>query len=377
MREPLLVSVFARRRRITDFTPSELDLLVRQARRADLLAKLCLFLKQNGQFDDIPKYARWHFTSALTITERHAVLVRYEVGLIHEALESLDTPIVILKGAAYVAANLPPAAGRLFSDIDILVPKFDLDLVDQQLMGYGWMDNKLDAYDQRYYRRWMHELPPKKHRDRKTVLDVHHAILPETARIHPDSKKLIAAAQPVEGFKNLFVLCPQDMILHSIVHLFHDGEFEHGLRDLLDIQGLLDHFSSSPDFWTRLLDRAQEQELIRPLYYALHYLEKLLDADIPDHVMQSAAKLGGPSWLMIKLMDGLFSRGLLPKHASCRDALTGLTDWMLYVRSHYLRMPPHLLVPHLYHKAFITPYLQHQQAKKAANRVTIQDLLNR
>lgn len=377
MRELLLVSIFARRRTVSELTSAQLDLLVRQARRADLLARLCLFLQSSGQFQDIPDSIQWHFTSALRVTERHAVLVRYEVGLIHEALESIDTPVVILKGAAYVMTDLPPAAGRMFTDIDIMVPKFDLDLAERQLHGYGWMDGKLDAYDQRYYRRWMHELPPKKHRERKTVLDVHHAILPETARVHPDSKKLFAAAQPVEGFNNLFVLCPEDMILHSIVHLFHDGEFEHGLRDLLDIQGLLAHFSSSPGFWVRLLDRAGELELTRPLYYALHDLRKLLDAGIPDEVMRAAAATGAPAQPLRGFMNGLILRGLLPKHASCRDALSGLTDWMLYVRSHFLRMPPHLLIPHLFHKAFITPYLQHLEAKKAANRMTVQDFLKR
>ena len=46
---------------------------------------------------------------------------------------------------------------------------------------------KSDPYDDAYYRRWMHELPPLIHRERDRMIDVHHTILPLTARITPDA----------------------------------------------------------------------------------------------------------------------------------------------------------------------------------------------
>ena len=46
------------------------------------------------------------------------------------------------------------------------------------LMLDGWASGHRSAYDQRYYRTWMHELPPMQHIQRGTVLDVHHAIAP-------------------------------------------------------------------------------------------------------------------------------------------------------------------------------------------------------
>ena len=65
----------------------------------------------------------------------------------------------------------------------------------------------------------MHELPPMRHMVRQTVIDVHHAILPETARLKPDSAKLRAAALPLGGRKGLLVFSPADMVLHSATHL--------------------------------------------------------------------------------------------------------------------------------------------------------------
>jgi hypothetical protein len=105
----------------------------------------------------------------------------------------------VLKGAAYVAAGLPAAAGRLFNDIDLLVPREQLPQAESALMLAGWHASGLSEYDKRYYRRWMHEIPPLQHVQRDTVIDLHHAILPETARYHPDTARLRSRAVAVEG----------------------------------------------------------------------------------------------------------------------------------------------------------------------------------
>ncbi|RXL80730.1 hypothetical protein EO238_31730, partial [Citrobacter sp. AAK_AS5] len=81
--------------------------------------------------------------------------------------------IVVLKGAAYAMARLPVADGRIFGDVDILVPHETLADVESALMLAGWASIHRDPYDQRYYRMWMHEIPPMRHLHRGTVIDVH------------------------------------------------------------------------------------------------------------------------------------------------------------------------------------------------------------
>lgn len=232
------------------------------------------------------------------------------------------------------------------------MPKAKLDQVEQALGRHGWQTTHHDDYDQRYYRTWMHELPPLLHTRRQTVIDVHHTILPETARLHPDPKKLITDAVPIEGKENMFVLAPEDMVLHSATHLFHDGELEHGLRDLVDLDAMLRHFGKQENFWDRLIERAAEMELGRPLYYALRFTHNILHAPIPDLALKAATTLGKPA-AVSSLMDELLGRALMPDHPSCEDRFTPLARWLLYVRSHYLRMPLHLLVPHLVRKALL------------------------
>jgi hypothetical protein len=333
------------------------DLLIRQARRANLLARICISLDDRGLLEQVPSKPREHLEWSRVISEKHIQAVHWEITQIRNALAKIGMPVILLKGAAYVMAKLPSAKGRLFSDIDIIVPKGSLNAVEAALMLHGWAATHHDAYDQRYYRTWMHELPPMQHIKRRTVIDMHHAILPETAALHPDSAKLLAAAQLLEGYEDLKVFAPADMVLHSAVHLFHNDQLDQGLRDLVDIDSLLRHFSSMPTFWSSLSERAQELELRRPLFYALRYAVHLLNTPIPSGTME-AAQSGCPNPVTLMFTDQLFERALMPAHKSCSDWLTGAARQILYVRATWLRMPPLLLARHLFHKAFISPKLE-------------------
>jgi hypothetical protein len=351
---PLLLQVFREPGRVAGFSLPDWDLVLRQALSANLTAGLWATLDARGLLPQVPDQAREHLDWSRRLAERHRRAVHWEVRQISAALAELKLPIILLKGAAYVLAELPASRGRLFSDIDILVPKERLAEVEGALMMHGWMSGHNDAYDQRYYREWMHELPPMQHVRRMSLIDVHHAILPETARVRPQPTLLRAAAVPVMAHPGLQVLAPVDMVLHSAVHLFYDGELDHGLRDLVDIDRLLREFGVKPGFWEELPARAVELELARPLFYALRYAGRLLQTPVPAGV-RLAADGGRPNPVLLALMDQLFDRALLPAHASCADWLTGIARFGLYVRSNWLRMPPLMLARHLFHKAFISP----------------------
>ncbi|MES2900237.1 MAG: nucleotidyltransferase family protein [Pseudomonadota bacterium] len=333
---------------------SQWDLLLRQALAANLTASLYCLAHDEGVLEHVPEAPRRHLEWAGTLLQRHADAVQWEVARIRAALQTMQAPLILLKGAAYAAAGLPPARGRLFSDVDILVPRELLPQVEADLMLGGWTSQKQDEYDQRYYRLWMHEIPPMQHAQRGSVIDVHHAILPLTARAFPDPERLRASARAVPGMAGVQVLAPADMVLHSATHLFWDGEFDKGLRDLLDLHRLLLHFADHPGFWDGLPTRARELQLERPLFYALRYCAMLLGTPVPAAVLADAA-IGGPNRALLALMDGLFVRALQPLHASCADALTGAAHFLLYIRGNWLRMPPLMLARHLFHKAFISP----------------------
>jgi Uncharacterised nucleotidyltransferase len=348
----LLREVLLEPHKAQTLSPSQWDLLIRQARRSNLLAKLSLVLDGAGSSGAVPNAPRQHLHSAEVIARRQKIAVRWEVECIREALDSVDLPVLLLKGAAYELAGLPAAEGRLFSDVDILVPKNRIEAAESALMLHGWQTSEADAYDQRYYRRWMHELPPMQHVRRGTSIDVHHNILPDTARLKTDAGKLLAEARPVPGQRSIFVLQPVDMLLHSAAHLFHEGEFDNGLRDLFDLDSLLRHFGKEPSFWPQLTLRAKELGLTRPLYYALRSTRELLRTPIPAQTMEASSE-GRPAEPLASLMHGLFERVLQPQHASVDSIGATAARLALYVRSHWLRMPAHLLAYHLGRKVLL------------------------
>jgi hypothetical protein len=346
---PVIVRVLRDPQSARNLAPAEWDLLLRQARAANLLARLADLVDRHALADCVPMQAAIHLEGAMVVAARHQVAVEWEIAQIGRALESARLPLLLLKGAAYVAAGLPAARGRTFSDIDILVPKARINQAEAAMMLHGWVSTHHDAYDQRYYREWMHELPPMQHGKRMTVVDVHHAILPETAASKPDSAKLIAASLAAPGRPGVHVLQPVDMVIHSACHLFHEEELDKGLRDLTDLDALLRHFSGQPQFWPRLTQRACELDLARPLFYALRYTGRILQTPVPADALGAIAAHAPPRPLAA-LMDALYDRALLPVHSSCSDRYTGTARRMLFLRAHWLRMPPALLVRHLAHK---------------------------
>lgn len=364
-RLPLLVRALREPALAVEFSPAQWDLCLRQALSANLTATLWALLDSAGLLGQVEAAARAHLQWYGRLAQRHSDAVRWEVRQIAAALRGSDFPLILLKGAAYVMAGLPAARGRLFSDIDILVPKAALSMVESDLLFGGWVSGHQDAYDQRYYRQWMHELPPMVNARRQSMIDVHHAILPPTAHVHPDPALLRAAAVDVGGGTSdmadthagmrLQTLCPADMLLHSATHLFFDGEFSHGLRDMVDLDRLLRHFGADPAFWQGLPARAAELELTLPLFYALRYARFLLDTPVPASVLAAVDDLAAPGRARLAMMDALFARTLLPPHVSCSDGGTQLARFALYVRGNWLRMPPLMLARHLAHKAFLSP----------------------
>ena len=99
------------------------ETLVRHARRTNLLPRVAVTFDELGLLPQVPPAPRAHLVAARALAQAQADAVRREVAHIDRALAATDVPIVLLKGAGYLLAGLPAARGRIFSDIDILVPR--------------------------------------------------------------------------------------------------------------------------------------------------------------------------------------------------------------------------------------------------------------
>ena len=266
-------------------------------------------------------------------TERRQAL--WEADRACAALGDPGLPVILLKGTAYVAAGLAAGVGRSIGDLDILVPRGRIEAAEATLLAAGWEWVKPDPYDDAYYRRWMHELPPLIHRTRDRMIDVHHTLLPLTARRRPDAAAMIADAVRLRD--GLAILSPEDMVCHAAAHMLADGGLEGGLRNLWDIHCLFGEWGGDGGFWDRLDRRARHHQLHAPVRQAARLAHALYGTDVPA------------TWRGLTAWDRLCRARLLS-----RDGWGCERRWLLgkafYLRSHLLRMPLPMLARHLWTK---------------------------
>jgi hypothetical protein len=182
----------------------------------------------------------------------------------------------------------------------------------------------------------MHELPPLIHRTRDRMIDVHHTILPMTARPRPNAHAMIDASVALDN--GLRILCPADIVIHAAAHLFADGDLAGGLRNLWDIDRLLRQFDS-PGFWRSLAERARLHQLRPAVARALRLSNRLYGTPV-DRALAGR----------FSLVDRLFEARLLARNGWGQERRK-LLRFAFYLRGHWLRMPPLMLMRHLWVKA--------------------------
>jgi Uncharacterised nucleotidyltransferase len=292
--------------------------------------------------------------------QRRAAL--WEADCARRALAAYDGKVVLMKGTAYVAAGLQAGQGRHIGDLDIIVARDDLKEVERLLLTEGgWEWVKDNAYDDAYYRNHMHELPPMIHKERDRMIDVHHTILPMTARPLPDAEAMLRDAitlssvcpEPVEGreantvfssrpstgsgrTERLYIFTPTDMVIHSAAHLIADGDLTGGLRNLWDMHCLLTEYASA-EFWPGLQLRAQHHQLWPAVHRATRLSHKLYGTDIPKE------------WQSWNRQDRWYVARLMARDEWGRGSRKFIR-LIFFVRSHWLRMPPLMLAQHLWVK---------------------------
>ncbi len=321
------------------------DLLLRQSRRHKLTGHLAYLAAKGSDELTLPVTAKDRFLAMNRFLAFLHQQDRRQIRVVREQCPS-GSPLLLLKGCGYLAADLPHARGRLISDVDLLVPADQLPQLEQQLKNHGWRSEHSHPYDQRYYREWMHEIPALTHPDYELELDLHHQILPPVSRFQIPPEQLWRQARELGD--GLWIFSPADMLLHCAAHLIQEGKPEFGLRDLVDIDQMLRRFSSEQaDFQSGLLQRSEELGLSRPLGHALHCCRALLHTPLAPCLSETLLDSPTPGERWVRSLALQVFSPIAPDRP-----LPPLSTWLLYVRGHWLRMPPLRLGNHLVRKSW-------------------------
>jgi len=322
----------------------ELILIFRESK---LLASVYHLLIKNDDFESKHNYVKRHLRSAFVHADRQRRQVIYECGAINALLCKINVSPIYLKGANYILRGSCNSLGRIVSDIDLLVPKTELDKVEALLKNNLWKSEVISDYDEKYYREWAHEIPPLIHILRDTVLDVHHNLyLPISGRALDIS--LFESGAIVVG-EQYSVLNSADSVLHSIIHLFMNEDFTNSFRDLFDLSLLITEYGND-EFWDRLSFIASQSGYEKEVYYCLKISNQLFQ--LPKPLIYEGLEVRFKSIFTDFFINSIISRAITPKHTLLDTFTIRLARFYIFIRGHCLKMPPHILISHLIIKSF-------------------------
>lgn len=341
-----LIKLFNQPHVFKGMTDKEWEPIIFVLRHEKLLARYAYKLIDSGQFDLLSDYPKKHFNNAITLAVRQAEQVFREANYLSNHIAKYSPYMIFLKGAGYTLTRHPVGRGRVYSDIDILVEKSSLDSVEKHLCIRDWVSEPINDYDNKYYRKWAHEIPPLRNASRGTILDIHHNIVPVISGKAPNVELLTKHVIITDDGHQ--VLSPAAMTLHSAIHLFFNEDFKHGFRDMLDIHILITN-SGDDSFWKELLFIAKKTNFTKELVLACHFAHEIWGSDIPKEINEALANF---KYIITPSHNFIFKRILLPKHPLASEKWLSIADFLGWVRGHWLKMPLHILIYHFTVKSF-------------------------
>jgi len=218
------------------------------------------------------------------------------------ALAAAGVPVIVLKGAA-LAALYPDPALRLYTDLDLLVPRAQLDEAEAALHGLGYRCSQPKDWALAHH----YHLPPMV-RDRAQLAVEVHWRLDDTWRVGclpVDELWSRAVPWSVQGqaAQRLEVV---DAALHLCRHAVVQNRLHAGLGSLTDLRQVTDGWGRAE--WEALARRAADYGLRSAVYLMLALVQGVLGQAAPQEVLAALRPSGGAS-----LPDDLVERLLLPE----------------------------------------------------------------
>lgn len=203
------------------------------------------------------------------------------------ALDSVGLRPVVLKGAmlAYTAYRQP--SQRTLGDVDLLLPKHELDRAHLALVRHGFVnDDAVAAADPKVN----HHLQPYYSKGTGVAVELHHQLLSEPHPYALDVAGFRARAEvkPVAGI-DVLIPSPADALHHVCIHLAYPHRYEKApLRSLVDVLAITTSRQSEID-WDLFLTTVRSARTAGAVYWPLRLSQAWLGAPIPEFVMSRLA----------------------------------------------------------------------------------------
>lgn len=221
---------------------------------------------------------------AARVSTARSLNLQHEMGRILALLDREGVPVILLKGAALVEAVYPHPGQRTMVDLDLLVPRADIERAHGlvQTLGYSVGGARVARDDDHVLATYHHHYPLR--RDGGAVIvELHQGLVDD--RPDFDVQGIWDRARPSDqgGHRHL-LQAPEDLALHVAMHFAKDrmSRHESALGQLADLVRIVEQL---PIDWDVTIERARASCVADRLFVALASAQLLFGDLVPAGVV--------------------------------------------------------------------------------------------
>ena len=297
------VEGFCRLLRMDDHAWAE---VLAEAERCKLLPLLHDCLRRHRH--RVPRWVIERAARAHLRSYAHNLNLKKNLQELLRAFHAANTPVVVLKGGAFLDSVEPLAAARPTSDLDLLVREQDRARAAMVLDGMGFqplvkgkattLDNMAQSQEGNQTA-WISQ-------ERRAAVEIHTHLLATAIPFTVDMDSLWRGTTPLMvGGERALALRPEQMLLHVALHASWIHAYSFGMKWLYDIALIVRSCEGQLD-WREFLRCTQAWGATRTVYWPLSLARELLGVDIPIEVLDELRPRKVTCWVtrwLLKRLD--------------------------------------------------------------------------
>jgi hypothetical protein len=254
--------------------------------RHGLVPLAARLLKQQATDDYPPQSFVAEMQRRYQMTTVRTMLMYRRIADLLQALTRNRLEFIVLKGPALGSTVYPDTSLRIFNDLDLLVRERDWGPTNRMLKALEFIPEQDRSehppklvpqavlYEQKYY-----------HGRDGFLVEVHYDDILNAGLAARNIKGFWqrAVVTHIEGVPAK-VLCPEDQIIHLCAHVHAHGYAR--LNWLADLAFIFRRRSGHIN-WQQLIATVRQEDAKVPVYYSLHFLDRLLRVPVPPEILPS------------------------------------------------------------------------------------------
>lgn len=246
--------------------------------------------KSQQWFSHIPEEIRKALKNDYIVSSVRNRKILDEFKVIMTAFTAAGIPVIPLKGICLAACFYDDPALRPMTDIDLVVPKDQIDNAWEVLNKMGYYQKR--SLDTDTSMQVVQHLPISVNDSCICPVELHWNITPPNTAYSIEPDRIWRDVQVVDhdDFK-VHTLPVEELILHLCMHLAYIHEFSFGLRPYCDIDTVVRKHLDVID-WNRLIQTCNEWQWNNGVYLALRMAKVWFDTPINETTLNALCPAG-------------------------------------------------------------------------------------